>query len=117
MTTHCFYHSADLDGHCSGAIVKHFVPEAIMHPINYGDEFPWDKIEPDDTVYMVDFCLQPFEEMESLIVALGKRFIWIDHHATAIRQFVVRKPIHGSKCLARYEVGKAGCELTWEWFS
>ena len=26
----CFYHSADLDGVCSGALVKHFVPDVEL---------------------------------------------------------------------------------------
>ena len=36
----CFYHSADLDGHCSGAIVKMVYPECELIGINYGDKFP-----------------------------------------------------------------------------
>ena len=74
----CFYHSADLDGHCSGAIVKHKYPECELIGINYGDEFPWDDLDIDDPIYMVDFSLQPFDQM----IKLGKHFnlIWIDHH-------------------------------------
>jgi hypothetical protein len=41
----CFYHSADLDGHCSGAIIKKVHPECELIGINYGDEFPWDKVK------------------------------------------------------------------------
>jgi len=117
MPTRCFYHSADLDGQCSGAIVKYFTPDAVMYPINYGDPFPWDEIKSEDIVYMLDFGLQPFEEMERLIALLEKRFIWIDHHKSAIHDYVMRKPIHGSKCMARYDATKAACELTWEWFT
>jgi len=78
----CFYHSADLDGHCSGAIVKHFNPECEMFPINYGQTFPWEKIQEDEWIYMVDFSLQPFEDMVKLNQSCN--LVWIDHHATAI---------------------------------
>lgn len=112
MKVHCFYHSADLDGHCSGAIVKHFRPEAILNPINYGDAFPWDGIAPDDTVFMVDFCLQPERDMERLNSLVGSGLIWIDHHKTALDVMRKCNPIAGFQT-----VGMAGCELTWGWFS
>ena len=50
----CFYHSSDLDGHCSGAIVKARFPECEMIGINYGQPFPWGDIEEGEIVYMVD---------------------------------------------------------------
>ena len=78
----CFYHSADLDGHCSAAIVKAVCPECELIGINYGDAFPWDLFveaeerksgsiilpakEP-ETVYMVDFCLQPFTDVVGIV--------------------------------------------------
>lgn len=46
MNPICFYHKADLDGVCSAAIVKHFVPECELYGIDYGDEFPLDKVRP-----------------------------------------------------------------------
>ena len=112
MRIHCFYHSADLDGQCSGAIVKYFIPETILHPINYGDEFPWDEIAPDDTVYMVDFCLQPAEDMQRL-GASCKSIIWIDHHKTAIDS-MAEAGIANMDGLQ--VIGFAGCELTWAYF-
>lgn len=36
MNPICFYHKADLDGVCSAAIVKHFVPEC--------EQLPWVKL-------------------------------------------------------------------------
>jgi len=107
----CFYHSADLDGHCSGAIVKYKYPECETIGVNYGDTFPWDRINKGETVFMVDFCLQPFEDMERLNSIC--KLVWIDHHKSAIeeakkRNFVAR----GGQVL---EVGKAACELCWEY--
>ncbi len=66
MAQHIFYHSADLDGQCSGAIVKRRFPNSDLNPINYNQTFPWEIIKPEDTVYMVDFGLQPFEQMAKL---------------------------------------------------
>lgn len=110
---HCFYHSADLDGHCSGAIVKYRFPDAVMHPINYGDPFPWDEIKEDDEVYMVDFALQPPVEMEKLIKSYSRKLVWIDHHKSAIDSYEPLASAYGINgiCL----IGKAACELTWEY--
>jgi oligoribonuclease NrnB/cAMP/cGMP phosphodiesterase (DHH superfamily) len=108
----CFYHSADLDGHCSGAIVKLQYPDCEMVGINYGQEIDLDSISPGEVVYMVDFCLQPFSGMESLNKICELH--WIDHHAKGSideahnRGFLAS----GGQLL---EVGRAGCELTWEY--
>jgi oligoribonuclease NrnB/cAMP/cGMP phosphodiesterase (DHH superfamily) len=109
MTTHCFYHSADFDGHCSGAIVLAAIPDCVMRGINYGDEFPLDQIGSDDTVFMVDFSLQPFERMSEL-KSKCKRLVWIDHHKSAIDE-AGDVPIEGVRL-----IGRAACELTWGWF-
>lgn len=107
----CFYHSIDLDGQCSGAIVKYFYPECQLIGINYGQPFPWDTIEDNEPVFMVDFSLQPFEDMIRL--ANMATLVWIDHHKTAIDESIAR---HIEKAISglRY-VGLAGCELTWKY--
>lgn len=106
----CFYHSADLDGRCSGAIVKMFMPDCELIGINYGQAFPWDTITPDENVYMVDFCLQPFEDMERLDEMCN--LVWVDHHKTSIEEAHRRGFLAGG---AQYlQDGTAGCELTWK---
>lgn len=119
---HCFYHSSDLDGHCSGAIVKHKFPEAQMHSINYDQQFPWDKVNTEeDIIIIVDFSLQPFLEMTKLYTEFDDRLIWIDHHISAIEEAKKWKDGEGNETL--YDkipgvrmVGFAGCELTWNYF-
>ena len=107
----CFYHSADLDGHCSGAIVNNMFFDCQMIGINYGDPFPFDSIEQGEEVYMVDFCLQPFSDMVKLNELCNLH--WIDHHKTAIDEAHKQGFIaNGGQFL---EIGKAGCELTWEY--
>lgn len=105
----CFYHSADLDGHCSGALIKRFYDLAELIPINYGDKFPWETIGEQEMVFMVDFHLQPFEEM--LRLSDRANLIWIDHHETAIQDYQMTGwSIEGVR-----ETGKAACELVWEY--
>ena len=114
----CFYHSSDLDGHCSGAIVKYRYPECEMFPINYGDGFPWDEIQCGDEIFMVDFCLQPHEEMKRFNCDIPPLTLlhYIDHHADAV--LAMRDMLNpnnftflGKTCLGE----KAACELTWEY--
>ena len=105
----CFYH-LDLDGICSAAIVKQKYQECELIGINYGHVFPWDKISKGEEVLMVDFCLQPFENMERLNKIC--KLTWIDHHKTAIDN----AKEYNFVCDGITEIGKAGCELTWEFF-
>ena len=102
----CFYHSADLDGHCSGAIVRKKYPDVELIGINYGDEFPWEKI-PGNLVIMVDFSLQPFDDMVRLL-EMGD-IVWIDHHKSAIEDYNNHK--FSTKHVAMLNEKKAGCEL------
>ncbi len=117
-----YYHSADLDGHCSGAIVKYKFPEAQLIGINYGQEIDYNNISKDDIIYMVDFSLQPFIKMVQLAAHVGmNNLIWIDHHISAIKEaesvMLVSKGIEitfNNICPGKRHDGKAGCELTWE---
>ena len=107
----CFYHSADLDGLCSGAIVKYRHPECEMYGIDYGEEFPWSTIEKRETVYMIDYSLQPFDLMIKLNDICDLR--WIDHHSSAMEEHKLRFPnVHISGIRAE---GEGGCELAWEY--
>ena len=120
MSIHCFYHSADLDGHCSGAIVKYRFPKAIMHPINYGDVFPWEEIGEEDVVYMVDFGLQPFDP-EMIYLMNRTNLCWIDHHHSAIeehRKWYAKNSTPALDYLLLEgirDTSKSACELTWEY--
>lgn len=106
----CFYHSADLDGYCSGAIVKTKYPDCELIGINYGDEFPWERIEKTEIVFMVDFSL-PMAEMDRLNRL--SMLVWIDHHKSAIEEAEAAGFLAlGGQLL---EIGRAGCELTWRW--
>lgn len=104
----CFYHKADMDGRCSGAIVNMEHPECEMIGINYGDVFPWDSIQQGETIYMVDFSLQPFEDMERLNSMCN--LIWVDHHKTSIEE---KEKRNFRAYIQSLDDKYAGCELTW----
>ena len=109
----CFYHSADLDGHCSGAIVKLIHPICKMYPINYGDDFPWEEINQGERVFMVDFSLQPFEQMAKL--ASRCDLTWIDHHKSAIEDHKNWNNEHTEYLSIKgvRKVGIGACSLVW----
>ena len=107
----CFYHN-DLDGRCAGAIVHKKARESgescELFPIDYKDEFPFESIQKDELVYIVDFSLQKPGEFERLL-EITDNVIWIDHHKTAIEK-------HGDLQVAGIRKdGAAGCVLTWHW--
>lgn len=83
------WHRADFDGVCSAAIVKKFVPDCELHGIDYGDPFPWQKVEPLEAngmrslrrVFLLDFSLPP-EDMKKLAACCD--LVWIDHHKVCL---------------------------------
>lgn len=123
----CFYHRSDLDGVCSAAIVKKFVPDVELVGMDYGEPFPWDRAIPEmkdlcivdqhiganpelhnlRQVYMVDFSL-PVEYMKSLAACAD--LVWIDHHKTAI------EAMRGVPVVGLRDTRLAACELCWDWF-
>jgi len=115
----CFYHN-DMDGKCAGAIVYKFYKrdrdftketgqECEFIPINYKDEFPFDKIRPNETIIIVDFSLQKLGEFERLM-KITDSIIWIDHHKTAIEKY------DNLNLAGMRRDGIAGCVLTWAFF-
>ncbi len=127
----CFYHAGDFDGKCSAAIVKKKYPECGLYPLNYGTPFPWNEIQYGETVFMVDFSLQPFSDMEKLIKnnAIGK-LVWIDHHKSVISDFfksglcldlsvasdgTLRYTDDYSSKVVILKTEFAACELTWKY--
>ena len=82
----CIYHSRDLDGYTSGAIVKRKYPEAKLIGYDYGEPFPFDKIGNGEDVIMIDVSLK-MPEMRKLGEQTGGKLIYIDHHKSAISDF------------------------------
>ena len=115
----CFYH-LDLDGKCAGYLVWHYAclgeedekPENFIK-INYGMEFPLDKIEKDERVFIVDFSIEP-EDMRELL-KITKNVVWIDHHKTTIEKYKDFKDyIPGIRMTGP---GISGASLVWWYFN
>lgn len=131
--TICIYHSRDLDGWMSAAIVKKWFKENHENPIfwnlknvfatdlefeekesilsllgwDYGNGIP--DLTSYDTVIMVDVSF-PKKEMKDIGNRLAARFIWIDHHISAIND---SKGVYDGLFGAR-DTEFAACELTWK---
>lgn len=111
----CFYHLDD-DGKCaafwvylSAGIYDGYENDSEFIPINYGMAFPFEKIRPNEQVYIVDYSIMP-DEMRKLL-EITKDVTWIDHHKSAIERYTdFEIPIRG----IRYD-GVAGCMLTYCW--
>lgn len=109
----CIYHSADLDGWMSAAIVKQCYPDAILVGYNYGEPIP--KINTDTSVFMIDVSF-PADELMQLAKEVSGAFIWIDHHERTINDFIAKfgeehPPVVGVFPDKGEKV--AACELTW----
>lgn len=106
----CFYH-ADNDGKCAGFWVNKLGQrdkyETYFYKIDYGIDFPIDRINDNEIVYIVDYSIPP--EMMDRLLEITSNVIWIDHHKSAIEKYAdYDKEIAG----LRYD-GIAGCMLTY----
>lgn len=113
MTKLCLYHGSDLDGHCSGAIYAkaHEGEDFILHPIDYGDEVPWELVK-DADVTLIDFSIQPKSEFVRLMQE-AKTTTWIDHHRSAIKEWENSEVPCGGITMVLDEKF-SGCELAWK---
>jgi len=109
----CIYHSRDLDGWVSAAIVKNRFPQAKLIGWDYGQPIP--EIEEGVEVIMVDVSF-PMEEMERIAKESGWRLTWIDHHKSAIKSFSEFTGDGESFCVSSLDNNYAACELTWDFF-
>jgi oligoribonuclease NrnB/cAMP/cGMP phosphodiesterase (DHH superfamily) len=113
--TVCVYHSIDLDGWMSAAIVKLATkdePPVNFIGYNYGEPAP--DLSDYDKVIMCDISFHK-DEMEKLFDRLGENLIWIDHHISAIKSMFTEgeRSIHP---LGLQDTRFAACELTWKYF-
>ena len=114
----CFYHLDD-DGKCAAAIIAKNI-DHLTDPygeeyirINYDIPFPFEKINKNEYVYIVDFSISP-KDMTKL-KEITENIIWIDHHYTAIEK---NKGIHDDVPGIRYsndEFQLSGAALTYIW--
>lgn len=110
----CFYH-IDLDGKAAAFCVHAWVGIQDVNqsvdfiPINYGHPFPFDTIQPNEQIWIVDYSIEP-QEMTRLL-EITQDVTWIDHHKTAIEKYSGFMPkIRGIR-----KDGEAGCVLAWKY--
>lgn len=142
MKTACIYHSIDLDGWISAAIVKHwftinnnYVISVNKDTLSENDKYLDNENEaihkdniiefigynygqqiPDlssyDKVIMCDISF-PKEHMEVLYSYLKDNFIWCDHHISVIKDSETMF-YHQTNGIRNTKF--AACELTWQYF-
>lgn len=104
------YHNKDLDGICSGAIIKKKYPHATMIGWDYGEPIPEELVDCDCEVIMSDISF-PMEDMARVAKWVGDNiFTWIDHHKTAIEDYRASNILGIDAVLKE---GISACELTW----
>lgn len=107
----CLYHCDD-DGKCAAAIVRIFGHHDENYKdtyieMNYGYKVPFKSVSKDETVYIVDFSIDP-ADMHTLL-DITNNVIWIDHHFTAIEKYDdFGQRIEGVRC-----TDCSGCMLTY----
>lgn len=123
MKAVCFYHDADTDGHCSGAIVRYFIKkrgflkeqgiedvECIGINYGYDKKLVFDVADKDTYVFLTDFTLDS-EDMLELEKRVHK-VIWIDHHISRIKENSELEHLAGLR-----DPDVAATLLAWVWFN
>ena len=127
--TICIYHSRDLDGWMSAAIVKKwFEGRGVKQQIerfddsisfkgwDYGDNIP--DLKEYDKVIMVDISF-PKDEMLKICVKNGTPLVWIDHHISSIKTNNFTNTFKDEDKVyieGIRDTDFAACELTWMYF-
>jgi len=130
----CVYHSRDLDGQMSAAIVKKWfvekysnsyyvlnengsidktlgISENLLNFLGYDYGQPIPDLSEYDKVIMCDISF-PSNIMNELTLSLEKNFIWIDHHISAINSVELFEDLINGLRDTKF----AACELTWKYF-
>jgi len=116
----CVFHVADLDGHCSGEIVRRALGDVDLIAANYTDDIPSVDVLSDRDVIVVDFHYKPWERMVELDQLVSGKLIWIDHHEDAVAEHdshaaTTGRAFFGKRCSEEH--GPAACELAWKHFA
>lgn len=110
------FHAGDLDGVCSGALMRLKYPDAILIPYDYGRPlYHIEQIPDGSTVIMADVSL-PNKEM----IKLAKRtqLTFVDHHAQKIESLIGQSTlinqvawVDGAAILCVCDPSRAACEI------
>jgi len=104
----CLYHG-DLDGHTSAAIIDRRFHVDKFVVADHDIDFPFDRVNQNEAVYIVDFSLKNKEDLNRLL-SITKKVVWIDHHITAINKFKGYENLEG----LRSDTTPSACKLCWQ---
>ena len=120
MKVYCYYHN-DMDGKCSGAIVKQHLKEAVMIKVDNPDiSHPdFSQVELGDCVYLVDLSVG-FDGFMDLLERT-QHVIWIDHHSSSIKTLESLRNVYELESFPKFKhflntEDGAACVLVWQWF-
>lgn len=108
--TNCIYHSRDLDGWTSAAIIQYKYPDVKLIGYDYGQAIPKTLVK--GPVIMVDVAF-PMEEMYKL--SIEHELIWIDHHISSIKEYFKMQKTVGNFLEPVLDPTRAACESAWEY--
>lgn len=115
------YHSHCNDGFgaawCIWNHLASFVPavEIVLHEAGYGSPVPYEKIDKETCVFIVDFSYEPNLIVD--ICAAASQVTWIDHHKTAINAWN-DSGVHGGRPLnlnTILDMDYSGAMLCWNY--
>lgn len=109
----CIYHKADLDGICSGAVVKRKYPDAKMIGWDYGEEVPWREFVGEKEIVLIDITF-PMKDLVDM--AVNATVTIIDHHIGFRKEWDSLDQILVPPINYIYEAGIAACEIGWKYF-
>lgn len=106
MKTTVIYHNADFDGLFCREIARKFLPDAEL--IGWDHSYPKIPLPKEGLIYILDLPMDCLTAGGDALIPMD-RFVWIDHHKSAIDKF--SKDIPGCRI-----DGVAACRLAWQWF-
>lgn len=107
----CCYHSKDLDGYTSGAIIRRAFPGCELIGWDYGNPVP--DLGKGNRIVIIDICF-PMEDM--LKIAEENHVTWIDHHISQKKEWDMLEDDRKNLIIYNYDQSRAACEIAWEHF-
>lgn len=109
------FHEKDLDGICSGAIMKYKYPNIKLIGYDNGDIFDINSIDDNEEVIMSDISV-PMDLMKEISIKTNGKFTWIGHHISTINNFNNFEfyKLYPNSIKTIFSQTKSACELTWE---
>jgi oligoribonuclease NrnB/cAMP/cGMP phosphodiesterase (DHH superfamily) len=103
------YHSADLDGITSGALLKREFPDADFHGYNYSQPIDFELKK-----YII-FADVSFDIKKMYELSKNHHIIWIDHHISRYNEYLEYKEKYGDFCEIIFNNNYAACVNVYKW--